>query len=398
MQRFYKQIYSIDSNKIYNEVLDVFMTFEEYKEMICGRYKIRRKENIQFEEKDLGTFLIDLLNSINKIKNVINGCKASLEEPKKIWRKKENILKHTIKNKDEYIKQRRKIDTICNNSYIKILLKFRQRLLKINPMLIATSNFIYQQMIDFDTHYQKRFSEKVEKLSKKGNISKIKTRAIHIMLGNLSSIHSVKGMIDNILSDIEFDLEHIKIKIDKTFIHSDETRNNKFSGIHSYTPICQIDYTTEYVKSPQAIRYTYVISDVYDTILRDTGLLSITNATIYQLTLNHKVIIKCRNCGKYLIPDRTDRIFCDNDNKCKNKYFSALRKENYSEVYNTYRDLYNKYKNTKTYAPIFEEFKTLYQDCKSKQLDDEEIMKILTNFDETVKSTYNVKRGRPKKQ
>lgn len=200
MQRFYKQIYSIDSNEIYNEVLDVFITFEEYKEMIWGRYRIRRKENIQFEERDLGTFLIDLLNNIDKIKNAINECKAGLEEAKKIWRKKENILKHTIKNKDEYIKQRRKIDTICNNSYIKILLKFRQKLLKIDPMLIVTSNFIYKQMIDFDTYYKKRFSEKVEKLSKKGNISKTKTRAIHIMLGNLSSIHSVKGMIYNILS------------------------------------------------------------------------------------------------------------------------------------------------------------------------------------------------------
>lgn len=71
MQRFYKQRYSIDSNKIYNEILDVFITFQANTEMILGRYKIRREENIQFEEKGLGTFLVDLLNTTNKIKDTV---------------------------------------------------------------------------------------------------------------------------------------------------------------------------------------------------------------------------------------------------------------------------------------------------------------------------------------
>ena len=105
--------------------------------------------------------------------------------------------------------------------------------------------------------------------------------------------------------------------------------------------------------------------------------------------------MKCKYCGKYSVPERTDKMYCDID--CKQAYFRKQSEKNNTDIYIYYRELYNRYKNTKAYAPIFEEFKTLYKDCKSKQLDDEEIIRILTKFEKDVKSKYTVKRGRPKK-
>ena len=108
--------------------------------------------------------------------------------------------------------------------------------------------------------------------------------------------------------------------------------------------------------------------------------------------------MKCKNCNEYFIPKRTDQVFCTK--KCKENYiYKNMRLGRDKEKVNLYyAKLRKRYNNNPTYHEELEKLKNLYQDCKSKQLDDEEIMKILTNFEETVKSTYTVKRGRPPKK
>lgn len=399
MIKYYKQKLPIDTNKIWHEFLDIFIDFKGNNEKIYMNYKIGREKNIEFKEEPIGTFLLEILNNINKIENTIIESKNDIQRKKDIWRHKQRILKHTIKNDNEYTKQKRQLDTEFNTSCIKIVLNLKAKLTRINPKLSILNNFIYQALFDFDRNYSIHFKNSVDRISKKEKFPK-RVWYIHLkMLKQLETIHYIEAqMYLQIFSEIQTDLKDIKDLIEKSYFYDKAVKNNKYCGIESNLPICKLEYTTKNVKSPKIVKYTYVLSNVDNTILRDIGLKSLASATIYQLSLSHKIILKCKNCNEYFIPKRTDQVFCIK--KCKENYIRknmSLGKDE-EKVKNYYNTLRKRYNNNPTYHEELEKLKNLYQDCKSKQLDDEEIMKILTNFEETVKSTYTVKRGRPPKK
>ena len=394
MEEFKRQEYTINSNQLFYKLKNTFIKFNDNgQEKISMKYKIRREENLEFAEEPTGTFLVELLNSFHKIEDSIIESKTKIENEKNIL--EQNVL--NLKDNNNYNVEKRKIDTAFNNNCINIILEFRENLIKITPKLSALDNYIYNRLINFDADYNKEFDKLINKFKEKEKYSKQGIDYIIMRLKYLESVNHIKGQLENILDEIELDLKHIKSLIDNAFIHSDETRNNKFAGIESKIPICKIDYETENYKFPHPIQYTYVISDLLDTILKDTGLESIVNISIYQLSLNHKVIIKCKNCKKYFIPKRTDIVYCSK--KCREDFTYKLMRENRKSesTYLYYRKLYNRYKNNKIYSNELKKLKNIYIKCKEKQFEDKKVMSILLDFENNVNETHTTKRGRPKK-
>lgn len=409
-----------------------FYTYIEFKDSEYEKlytkheFKFNRNKDIQYNADPIGTFITEILNNYDNIINAITECEANINKIKSNTISKQRVFKIKVKkgfilgNKTN-IFLKIDFDTAC----IKELFDLEIKLNEINPKLHILDCYIEQYLVHILETYDKLKNEYISKLSEikaeyppkakmPKNIEtivlssgrKIRTRETKramkdIDLRNelisrykkiikkLRILEETTFMADKYLritNSLKFYFERIISSINDAFIHDNGTRNNKFSGIHSTLPPVEIEYETEFVKFPQPNKYTYKFDSLKELIA----------IFIYQLSLNHKVIIKCKNCGKYLVPDRTDRQYCDEN--CKWQFMTRKSKENYSKSYEYYRILYNRYKNNKTYKKAFEEIKSLYNNkFRTKKIDDDTFYEILNNFEKDVQQNYHVKRGRPPK-
>lgn len=388
-------------------------------------YKLYRNEDVKYREEPIGTFITEILNNIDDIIATITICENNINKIKNDTIREQRLSKTKVKkgyifgNTTNYFL---KVD--FERACITELFDLKEKLNKINPKLHILDCFIEQYIVHISENYDKLKNEYATKLAdlksaypQKAKMPKeIKTvilssgreiqtfetrRAMkNINLRNklipqykkiikkLRILEETTFMADKYLritNTLKTYFEEIIPLINEAFLHDKESRNNKYSGMHSNLPAVEIEYETEYVKYPQPTKYTY----------RFESLRQLTAICIYQLSLNHRVIIKCKNCGKYIVPDRTDRQYC-NEN-CKWRYMARKSLENYSKAYEYYRTLYNRYKNNKTYSKEFGKIKSIYNNYKTKQIDEDTFFDMLTNIEKFVKQNYNVKPGRPRK-
>ena len=356
------------------------------------------------EDNELGSFLLEILNNYNILKKTLlcNYMKMS-NKSKDIWNTKNTTLKNEFKDDDDkYIKEKEKIDEeLFQNCYL-IFEKLLDKVKALHPKLSIFELYSLDYMKRTYEDYKNDIKYLKAELIKLNNALHHYEENTKLHIGIYNTIKETekkleeKDNIDYLLHQLATPVaryidEWFRAKqlIENTFIHSDKTRNNKFSGIHTLLPATNIEYKADRVKYPIPFRYTYEITYIDDLV----------NVTIYQLILNHKVIIKCKNCGKYLIPDRTDKIYCDNEDDCKFAYNRRKHEENCTEAYKYYRKLYNRYKNTKSYSKELEELKSIYYNkYRTKQIDDDTFMNILLDFEQNVKNNNPLKRGRPSKR
>lgn len=395
------EIINIDDIKENQKVLETINTRGFLASKNTPKHPVHSAETV-------GTFLLEILNNFNKIKkNILCNYMNLSSQAKEDWQNKNAVIEDKFKDdNDKYISERKILDTKLKNTCFSIYERVLHEFEKINPKLSIFNQWALDYMVREYTKYKSTIEELKSTIYKLEKGSPYVLNGItddmpkrQVMLCNLyqqtKDDLKRKDTIDYMLQQLakavaEFvsDLEEGTNLIKRSFIHNSETRNNSFSGVQAYIPTARIDYKTDSFKFPRPYKYTYEIKCIEDFF----------NVTIYQISLNHKVILKCKNCNEYFIPKRTDQVFCTK--KCKENYIyinmsSGAAKEKVNLYYAKLRKRYN---NNPTYHEELEKLKNLYQDCKSKQLDDEETMKLLTNFEETVKNTYTVKRGRPKKQ
>lgn len=389
------------------DVKAVQEVFETINTRGCLASKNTPKQPLYIKES-MGKFLLEILNNFNRIKKVVlcNYMKLS-NESKNDWKNKNLIIQDKFKDDyDKYLYEREILETKLKNTCYSIFERVLHEFEKINPKFSIFNQWALEYMIKEYNEYRNRIGEL------KSTIYKLEHGSSYVLNGVTDGMTKGEVMLCNFYKQtidelknkdtIDYMLQQLsksvakfvnalaegKELIEKTFIHNEETRNNKFSGIQSYLPTSKIEYKMDGFKFPTPYKYTYEISCIKDFF----------TISIYQITLNHKVILKCKNCNKYFIPKRTDQVFCSK--KCKDDYIRknmSLGKEQ-EKVSEYYKKLRKRYNANPIYAKELEKLKTLYKDCKSKQLDDEKIMKILTDFDENVKNTYSVKRGRPPKK
>lgn len=366
---------------------------ETIKSIGCLATSNSNKEII-FSPQQIGSFLIEIVNNYNLIKKIIlcDYMTSSYKEMQK-WKDKDKMLKDKFKdNYDTYIEERKELEKDIKSYCCDIIGKLLDNLEKLNPKLFifrqCISEYMYKACSSYDNELEdlKKAIHSLELIKNRNEKLEMVYLNQKQQLKEKDSIDYLLHLLANAVWKFVNDFLNGKQLIEKSFIHNDNTRNNKFSGIQATLPITKIEYKLDGFKCPTPFKYIYEIKSIEDLF----------NVTIYQLTLNRKVIIKCKNCGKYIIPDRTDRQFCNQN--CKWRYMSRKSKERESKAYEYYRKLYNRYKNNKTYEKVFQELKNIYYDkYVTKQITDDEFLKNLLDFEEKVSHTYTIKRGRPKK-
>ena len=384
---------------------------------------INSKKYKDFTNKELGTFLLEIMNNYDTYMEMIYKYLNMLYEAKADWRNKSKIIKN--KQKSSYINERKQLDIKLNNTCTSILRLLLYKLLQMNPKLFIVENYIGEYVQNFYSiglpntinnlkndieNCQKKLAKFQEKRidnsycpydNDREHIVREKLNRSTLILKRKDNISYIFNNITKFFSKLANEFRRGKELIDNSFIYTEKSRNKKFSAIPSTLPNAKIEYKIDDL-TPKPFRYSYEISTIEELFY----------TTIYQLSLNHQVIIKCKNCGKYFIPRfkidkktgkprrlRNDNLYCDKN--CLSSYIEDKRKksnETETDGYDYYRKLYKRYKDNPTYSQVFEELQTIYYNqYRTKQIDDKTFMKMLIDFEENVNTTHNVKRGRPKK-
>lgn len=383
-------------------------TFETVKGYIGNDF-----EDYEKTREELGTSLLEVINNYDFfMKNVIN-YRDKLLEAKIDWRNKDKFIRNKYKdNYKKYIDERKLLDIKLKNTCISILQQLLYKIIRKDPKLAMLRNYIGQYVYEFFERYYKHLEwlkDDITKRKKKyPNISykfndnmtererRLTNRFRHstISLKKYDSIFYIYKEFFNFFLKLGNEFYFSRKLIDNSFVSNNDNKGKKLSITEIFLPVAKIEY-----KAKKPFKFTYEIYSLQDLF----------SVTIYQLSLSHQPIINCKNCKKYFIPPiefdektgkakriRNDRLYCSE--KCKSQYRNRNRDIQKEETTRYYEKLRKRYHNNPIYHKEHEKLRKLYQDCKSKQIDDEEIMELLTNFEETVKSTYTVKRGRPKKQ
>lgn len=376
---------------------------------------INSKKYKEFKTQEIGGSLKEIVNNYDKYIKMIFQCIDKLYEAKEDWRNKSKFIKN--KYKKSYLEERKQLDIKLNNTCTAILKLLLYKLLEKNPKLFILENYIGKYVQDFYNvdfpntikDLKERIERQQNKLAKLQEINSNKSsydiereqRIIKNLNHNIIELKrkdSISYIFNNIIrffSKLANELKRAKELIDNSFIYNGESKNKKFSGIESNLPNVKIEYKLDDCKFPKPFKYLYEISTIEELF----------STTIYQLSLNHRVLIKCKHCGKYFIPHleldertgktkriRSDKLYCSK--KCREVHTKS-QADDVSNSYEHYRKLYKRYKNKVYPTEIFEELQNIYNNYY--KIDDETFMKMLTDFEETVKTTHNLKRGRPKK-
>lgn len=392
----------------YSNIDEPKKTFETVKGYMGNDF-----EKHEEAREELGTFLLEVINNYNLFIETISNYRNKLLEIKIDWRNKDKFIRNKYKNDyNKYINERKQLDIKLKNTCVSILQQLLYKIIRINPKLAMLRNYIGQYVYEFFEKYYKKFDSlkdditQIKKkypnisykfndtMTKKEYIQTDKFRHYTISLKQHDSIFYIYKGFCQFFFKLGNELYHGKNLIDNSFVSNNSCKGKKLSITETFLPVAKIEY-----KSKKPFKFTYEIQSLQDLF----------NVTIYQLSLSHQPIINCKNCGKYFIPPiefdektgkskriRDDKLYCSE--KCKSQYRNKHRDIQKEETTKYYEKLRKRYHNNPIYHKEHEKLKKLYHDCKSKQLDDEETMKLLTNFEETVKNIYTVKRGRPKKQ
>lgn len=208
------------------------------------------------------------------------------------------------------------------------------------------------------------------------------------------SIKFYKELALSFISDLINNLLKIKDLIDNSFISSNS--NTKiYSGAKLILPPSIITYTDSNLH-PIPSEYTYIFHEITDFV----------NICLFHISIEKKVLARCKNCTSYFIPNKNNELYCNNlfvNNKtCKDigaaKAFYN-RQAQYRPYDKLYKIIYDRLKNNLKYKEEFELFKEEYNSIYAKSGKDENIIntnihKFLTNFDRNFQKKHPIKKGR----
>ncbi len=223
-------------------------------------------------ENNLGSFLIEILNNSNNIIEIYSNTKKELEQYD-IYKNEYafvyilDILKNLIKNLKN-----------CFPKYYIFL-------------IFDIENFISNKYKENREFFGKEFSKWIEKIEQQS--FKRKNECI--------------TFIDNLINNIRNVNELINTSFGRSISSytGKEKTNTELQNMDLSVPSVDIKLGKK-EDSNESYKEEYYIYKV-------SNLNEICNISILQLTYNNKVIVKCKNCGKYFIPiNRSDTVYCNN--------------------------------------------------------------------------------------
>ena len=295
-------------------------------------------------------------------------------------------LKKKFRNKgsNDYNKQKKELEDNYIDTCIEHIFNLKTELMKISTSFAFLEEFLTNSIIYYTSTYNQMYYNYKELIKK--SIKEHSKSHLKIWIRCLNTYKEVPLMEKQYLKIFDT----LKKELNKNQGYRKTKAGDKYKRIFKLPlsanlPSSEIEYTNDFGRDYEIVSYTYEIKSLEDLL----------NISVYQLSLQKKLIIRCKNCNKYFIANRKNRIFCDKN--CKSAFSRKRVIDSQNQAVQYYSKLSNKYRHSKIYEKSNIELKNLYKEYKAKNIDDTEFMNMLLNLDNKVQSTYNVKRGRPKK-
>lgn len=326
------------------------------------------------KELSTGTLLIKIINLYDNIIKVLTECRNMIYESEKIkdgdYRDSVRILKEKLLDINQVLNI---IVNYIDCFYIDIFINYNKEMNTIQNELYTAEHL---WGILEDNEHKEYYSNLKQKLEYMRTPQCMKDKCLEFF--------------NNLISEFE----NMKKAIDKSFIYTKEDSMTKiFSGITLMLPKPIIDFSNKYTKNPTPVKYLYKLESLTDFF----------NCSIYHTYLSGKVIVKCKVCGKYFIPNKTNQIYCNK--KCRNlkeDKNADNREATYStNSYKLYRNIRSRLnRSPKKYEKVIENFKKNYDYnnmlktltelySKDHTIDIElELLKIYTHIDRDLQATY----------
>lgn len=337
--------------------------------------KLNKSNNRKLKKKfSIGTLLIHIINLYDKIMSTLKECREIIYESEKI----------------------------CDGDYRDSVQILKKRLLDISEILNILTNYIDCFYIDIYINYYKEltniqnelytaehFWNNLENPQHKQYYNELKNKYEYMRTAQYMKDKCLE-FFDNLIAEFK----EMKNIVDNSFVYSKEDSRTKiFSGISLVLPTPIINFSNEFTKCPTPIKYTYTLKCLTEFF----------NCSIYHIYLSGKVIAKCKGCGKYFIPSRTNQVYCNE--KCrelKEEKIGNKRGEKYSnnsyKLYECIRKRLNhspkkyekeiiNFKENYKYNDLLEKLERLY--IKDNTINIElELLKIYTKIDKYLQQTY----------
>lgn len=333
----------------------------------------------------IGTFILEILNNYNNVIETIDNCQENLTIKTKEYITNCRYLKKKIRNQksNDYKNKRKELEDNYTDTCINIIFELKTHLMKISTSFVILEEFLTNSVIYYISTYNKMYydyKERIENLKSKGHTAKIWLKCFN----TYKEVALMEEQYSKIFTTLKHDLKIIQG-------HYKTKTGEKYKRVFQVPltvklPSSEVVYSNDFSRLYEPISYTYEITKLEDLL----------NISLYQLSLQKQFIIRCKNCNKYSISERKDKIFCDRN--CKGSFTRKNNRATQDKISRYYSILSNRYRHSKIYEKANIKLKTIYNQYRTKQIDDKTFMAMLCKLDKNVKNTYNVKRGRPKKQ
>lgn len=381
--------------------------------------KNNEENNIEFEEKPIGTMLILILNNYDEIKKVLENHK--------------NMIYNEEKKRD--------------GDYRNSLNGLKADLIKIAPQLAIFNNYIDRFYVDIHYNYHKVLDDLFNKIKscEYFDHKSFKLKEKYIEIDNtIEKLKDDKESLDNYINTLNpeeqyfcqgrnstykplqeqfiymsraqclkdkcisfFDnwleeFEKMKEIVDKAFLPtSKSSRYFVFSGIPLNSPNTTINFSQaksyENFGKPKAEKYKYELITLTDFVY----------ANLYHLQLDTIKVIKCKYCQKYFIPTENNQVICDDEEAHEDiKFYSPSRPKEtkvishsellynkiYSRLRRNHKEEFEKFKQNYNYK---DKKKLLEQKYSSEEEIEQELLKWLIEYDKEFFKKFPSKTRKP---
>lgn len=379
--------------------------------------KNNEENNIEFEEKPIGTMLILILNNYDEIKKVLENHK--------------NMIYNEEKERD--------------GDYRNSLNGLKADLIKIAPQLAIFNNYIDRFYIDIYYNYHKVLDDLFNKIKncKYFDQKSFKLKAKYIRIDNkIEKLKDDKESLDNYINTLNpeeqyfcqgrnntykplqeqfiymstaqclkdkcisfFDnwlneFEEMKEIVDKAFSPSrKKSRHFVFSGIELHSPSTTIEFSKPklYEKGkPKADTYKYELNNLTDFVY----------ANLYLLQLDTIKVIKCKYCQSYFIPTKNNQVTCGNEESDDDAKDDLLKSNKgkiiptsqifyntiYTRLRRNHKEEFEKFKKNYNYK---EKRKLLEQKYSSEEEVEQKLLKWLIKYDKEFYEKFPSKTRKP---
>ncbi len=381
-KNFFKYIVDINNK---TEKLEIYNINTKFQNLNYPKKNINLENSIT---NSIGTIFITFFNLRNKYIDVFNSNINKLKE----------YRNSKLSNINDLV-----IQTLTTT----IPTEFNAIYPTFSPFIINEFDIFFQKLIYASSGYlyqlQKEISnlKQLENFQQKSGVSfKAKFYSLSVLLEQEKIIKNSLFMVNETIEFLEAIVNHFNYlqsfidSIFKTHTSVSYSSTKFYNGNNIKLSEAEVTFNNSFHPTPTVYKYTLQTLDEF------------IKASIYHITLNKKIITKCRNCNDYFIPqNKNNELYCDkvleNGKICKEigKSKSFSQKQAKERPYDKLKKVItDRLRNNKKYKELYlDDFNNQYKSIYLKYIENLEkqnieIHKFLTKYDMEFQKKHPIKK------